>query len=730
MMRRRFEVLLALLALMAASVLTLSCSANRMHRPVSVEEHPDYSLAFIEFDDQGEPWAPSQLDRALGLLESHNRSDFGAALVVYIHGWNNSASEKEEQEGKGSIYQFREILRRLKADHRQRYPGVDIPVVGVYIGWRGEVSTVPLVRQLSFYNRRGAAERIAGPSATEAIYRLLTTAKANPRSRSVLIGHSFGSMILERALSQSVVSALLAAPGEELIFPADLVVLFNPAGSAIQTKQLVDILARNRLKTFRFDEEGRRIERPLLLSFTSATDKATKNYFPMGMTVKGASKKFRAYGAEFCSPISKQGYLYSHTAGHTPPLFSHEIAVDAKKYPGTPTSGEEGSTAPVFETEYDPLTQQMSMAFEGTEHRFTIRRKPRALNDTPYWIMQAPPELIPNHSDILTDDTFALIEAILPYSGALQEDVTTTLIKEDGVRPVAVVPRVDGGALFLDRSRAVYSLGPDSIHPVFVSCMREELDPSNAIGFHVAANLAYAAVATPVNPEGTRCRTKVFEFEIESEGYRQLNQMRLAGDECYTAAAFDVPGKQVYLSLITEEGPSLHAAEMTEDLPRPRKITFFPGSLPATTLFYEATGRRLFAAQAESGELWAVDPEESEPRVRLLAEDLGWPLALGYSKPAQRLYVTDAKNQRLWSLECSGQCQEPTVFLQSESLENPTTLAVGLDGTLWLGDLRDQTLQTITPQGEVERTVYSFSGAQAPSPVPAIPGPEGDIPPR
>jgi hypothetical protein len=729
-MRDRSTSLWVLPAVLLTGICALSCTANQMHRSVSIEENPEYSLAFIEFDDQGEPWAPSQLDRALALIERNNRSGFGSALVVYIHGWNNSASEKEEKEDTGSIYQFREILQRLKADHRQRFPEFDIPVVGVFIGWRGEVSSVPLIRQLSFYNRRGAAERIAGPPATETIYRLLTTARANPRSRSVLIGHSFGSMILERALSQSVVGALLAAPGEELVFPADLVVLFNPAGSAMQTKQLVDILARNRLKTFRYDEEGRRIERPLLISVTSATDKATKNYFPMGMGVKGVSKKFRAYGAEFCSAISNQSYLYSHTAGHTPALYSHEIAVSAKRYPGTSASGEDGSAAPVFESEYDPMSQQMSLAFEGAEHRFTIRRKPRALNDTPYWIMQAPPELIPNHSEILTADTFALIEAILPYSGALQEDITTTLVKEDGVRPVAVVPRVDGGALFLDRSRAVYSLGPDSIHPVFVSCMREELDPSNAIGFHVAANLAYAAVAKPANAEGTKCRTQLFEFEIESEGYRQLSQMRLVGDDCFTAAAFDIPGKQVYLSLASEDGPGLYAADMTEDLPRPREITFLPGTLPATALFFEATKGRLFAAQAESGELWAVDLGESEPRVRLLAENLGWPLALGYSKPMQRLYVTDAKNQRLWSLDCSGRCKEPTVFLQSESLENPTTLAVALDGTIWLGDLKDQTLQTITPEGVVDRTIYSFSGAHSSSVTPVTHSPEGGVQPR
>jgi hypothetical protein len=567
------------------------------------------------------------------------------------------------------------------------------------------------VRELSFYNRRGAAERIAGPSATEAIYRILTTARENPRTRSVLIGHSFGSMILERALSQAVISALLATPGEELIFPADLVVLFNPAGSAIGTKQLVDMLARNRLKTYRFDESGRRIERPLMLSFTSATDRATRTFFPLGMSVKGMSKKFRDYGAEYCSPISKQKYLYSHTAGHTPGLFSHEIEVSEKRY-GHPWAEDESSDLPpISETEYDPATQQVSLSFEGAEHRFTIRRKSRALNDTPYWIMQVPRELIPNHSEILTPETYGLNEAILVFSGALQDDISTTLVKEDGVRPVAVVPRADGGALFLDRSRAVYNVGPESVHPIFVSCIREELDPTNAVGFHVAGHLAYAAIVRPTSASREKCVSEIYEFEVDKAGYRQVSQRRLASDECFEAAGFDIPGRRVFLSLAGQDGPEILSAELTEEQPRPRRLSLLPGSLPATSLFFEATGRRLFAAQVESGELWVVHLEGPVPQLGLIDDDLGWPMALGFSKQTQSLYVTDAKNQRLWSLDCRQRCQAPTIFLQSESLENPTTLSVALDGTIWLGDLKNQTLSTIRPDGSIDRTIRSFSGA-------------------
>lgn len=700
------------LALLTAGLLALSCTAHRMHRPVSVEDHPDYSLAFIEFDDQGELWSPSQLDSALAHLE-HLNSGPGVALVVFVHGWNNDASTREEQPEDGSIYQFRKILSRLNDDIEERFPGIGIPVMGIYLGWRGRVSNVPLIREASFYNRRGAAERIAGASATEAIYRILTTMRVNPSARSVLIGHSFGSMILERALAQAAISALLASPQQELIFPADLVVLLNPAGSASQTKQMVDILARNRLKTYRFDQSGNRYERPLLVSFTSKTDKATSLFFPVGMSIKAMNKKFRDYGQEFCSPIAKQQYLYTHTAGHTPALHSHEVTVGPKRPPsGTGESADsEGGSNANYRAEYDPRTQQMALSFDGEEHSFSIRRKPRALNDTPYWIMQVPPELIPNHSAVLTEDTFRLMEAVLTLSGTYDAGVTTTVVREDGVRPVAVVPRPDGGALFLDRSRAVYSVRPGSERPVFLSCLSQSIDPSQGIGFHVAGHLAYAAISRPAGGTSAKCLTEMYEFQVENDGYQELSRLRFAGTECFRAAAFDVPGKRAFLSFDGEEGPGLWAADLTQDSPKPQKLLDLPGGTPATALLFDASHRRLFAVQGETGTLWMVPADQETPRLRFVADTLGYPIALGYGRRTQRLYVADARGQRIWALDCGEQCDDPQVFFDSEALEAPSTLAVALDGTLWLGDMQSQTLLTIAPDGTVTNRIHSLSGA-------------------
>jgi hypothetical protein len=93
-----------------------------MYRTVSVEEHPGYSLAFIEFDDQGELWAPSQLDRALNHLERLNQSEDGIALVLFVHGWNADASPREEKEGPGTVYRFRALLDRLDRGIRREVP--------------------------------------------------------------------------------------------------------------------------------------------------------------------------------------------------------------------------------------------------------------------------------------------------------------------------------------------------------------------------------------------------------------------------------------------------------------------------------------------------------------------------------------------------------------------------------------------------------------------------------
>lgn len=679
----------------------ISCAANRMYHPISIEECPDYSLAFIELDDQGELWAPSQLERAVDLIERLQvRSPI--ALQVFVHGWNNSAAPREEASESGTLYQFRRLLTKVHEAIETR-TGMHVPVVGVFVAWRGRVSSVPLLRELSFFNRRGAAERIAGASATEVLYRILTAARKNPGSRSVVSGHSFGAAIVEQTLSQAIIGSLLTAPGSEVPFPADLVVLFNPASSASSTKQLVDILARNRLKTYRVDEQGNRYERPLLISFTSEADVATRLFFPLGMKAKALSKRFRRYGSEQCSPVSSQRWLYTHTAGHTLGLHSHRVTVDPR------SADPERSDSPAmpgaelrYSTDYDPVTRQVGFSFDGSRYRFTISKKPRALNDTPYWIMRVPRELIPDHGTIFTDDTIALVNAIFELTGVLKAGTATTLVREDGVRPVAVLPRPDGTALFLDRSRRLYAVHRDSPRPIFLGCFSEEIDPSDAIGLRVAGELVYVAVRRSGGAAPhARCQTTVYPFQTQADSYRSGQALRISGSECFVAAAFDLVNGRVYLS--SEDAPTLFVADLEDRGAKPQALVTVPADEPLGALHFELAGHRLFAlgVQETRGVLWEVDLSGDPPEAMAVSSRFGRPSALAFDAGRQRLYVTDAESGRIWSMDCHGRCGEPELWLESELLANPAILEVGLDGTLWVGDAESRLVLAIAPDGEI-----------------------------
>ncbi|MGB7490198.1 MAG: SMP-30/gluconolactonase/LRE family protein, partial [Thermoanaerobaculia bacterium] len=160
------------------------------------------------------------------------------------------------------------------------------------------------------------------------------------------------------------------------------------------------------------------------------------------------------------------------------------------------------------------------------------------------------------------------------------------------------------------------------------------------------------------------------------------------------------------------EGPGLWVADLTQDSPKPEKLLDLPGGTPATALHFDTSHGRLFAAQGASGTLWIVRADTETPRLQFVADTLGYPITLEYGQGQQRLYVADARGQKIWALDCADRCEDPWVFLDSEDLETPSTMAVALDGSLWLGDLQGQALLTISPDGTVTNRVHSLSGSR------------------
>jgi len=233
MRARKFcRLILGLLSLAAAG-----CLPNAPYRlrdaaveSRSSEEKRDYDLAYIEFDEQGDFWDRDQLRRAVDLVKQVPQEK-KPLLVLYVHGWQNNASDASSD-----VPQFHRVLEKLARTRSVH----DYQVVGVYLGWRGKQAYDPLLKIISFKNRKDAAMRMGGSNTiTEAIFRVVYEARLKSGARTILIGHSFGALVVERAVEQAMTGGLLNGTP---ILPADLVLLVNSAAESIYAKEMRDMM--------------------------------------------------------------------------------------------------------------------------------------------------------------------------------------------------------------------------------------------------------------------------------------------------------------------------------------------------------------------------------------------------------------------------------------------------------------------------------------------------------
>src|SRR5439155_191070 len=106
---------------------------------------------------------------------------------------------------------FREVHRYLAQGEKDG--GRNRAVVGVYLGWRGLSLKIPLIQWATFWTRKAAAERIGEAQALETLTALEDLDRelqknGRPDSRLILLGHSFGSTLFQRARN-SIQSGLM-----------------------------------------------------------------------------------------------------------------------------------------------------------------------------------------------------------------------------------------------------------------------------------------------------------------------------------------------------------------------------------------------------------------------------------------------------------------------------------------------------------------------------------------
>ncbi len=390
-------------------LMLIGCKSVQAYHPVkSVIHGENFSNAFIEFDDQGELLRPGQITNATAAIKAAGP----VLLVGYVHGWKNNAAFDND-----NVIHFTNML----AGFAQYLPNKKLKVFGVYFGWRGDpvAWNDPIswtARQLSFWSRHAAAERVAGTSATEAIYSIMQAANANTNSRVVLIGHSFGGLILEKALAQAMVSTLYSKTNTANVKPpADLVLLVNPAASSIEAREFISMLGRlpatappadTNASVSTFDSNH-----PLIISATSTGDWATGVLFPLSMWFSGLPKSFHDYDTNDVFPGS-QFYFYRTTPGHNHELLSHQIRIT-----GRPETTKHATLEQERITIRENLAPRASrFDFRINDYQYHIQPITNALNQTPYWDMQVPRTIIKDHDDVLTERFTGFVAALLSVS--------------------------------------------------------------------------------------------------------------------------------------------------------------------------------------------------------------------------------------------------------------------------------------------------------------------------
>ena len=232
-------------------------------------ETPEYTMRFVEADDEGWLWSPQQANDAIDTVTA-SAAKVDTFVVLFVHGWHHSSRCCDDNiEGfKDTLTQLHSQL--LKLSSRATSPGTNpgagraenFRLIGIYVAWRG-ASLPGFLDYVTFWGRKSAAQRTGEVDLREFLDRLnqvyrrhnqvaAKTAGQTPNAAPntflglVTIGHSFGGQVLLRSVSAALeqeLQSVTPTPGYLRSDPAtqpqplnrplhgfgDLVVLVNPA---------------------------------------------------------------------------------------------------------------------------------------------------------------------------------------------------------------------------------------------------------------------------------------------------------------------------------------------------------------------------------------------------------------------------------------------------------------------------------------------------------------------
>ncbi len=257
----------------------------------------NYLVGYVEFDDQG--WFHDKRQRNVifdaiandrEAYRKQTKKDRQYLVTVFAHGWKHNASGSDQ-----NVKEFNKLLERLDVQEQllSRKENRDArKVVGIYLAWRGASLKIPLLEDLTFWNRKNAGERVGDRSAKQFLMEI-NNLRANlngwkesdnlassSQTQLILIGHSFGGLLMYHALHTELMDrelhVELKKDGKFGFDTAksfgDFILLVNPAFEGSAYEPLFEA-AKSRC----FPGQ----ERPIMAIVTSKSDWATGIAFPL-----------------------------------------------------------------------------------------------------------------------------------------------------------------------------------------------------------------------------------------------------------------------------------------------------------------------------------------------------------------------------------------------------------------------------------------------------------------
>ena len=278
-----------------------------------------YELAVVEFDDQGRCYDRGQMDAVAQRLEALAPYDPPQAgqdviLVVFVHGWQHNARSDDD-----NLSAFRALLSKtVEYEKSATAPGAKPrPVMGVFVGWRGlsDYGLGDVLADATFWGRQAAGQRVAVGSVRELFGRLRhyrnRQQKRGGNPLLVIVGHSFGGMIVFSALAQSLIQAASGPVGRVTPEFADLVLLVNPAIEAARYIPIYDLVMGPAFK-------ARTIKQlPVFICAQAENDLPVGMVFPLGNAGHAITEATIGELEKWC---------VRHALGFVPSFRTHSLA--------------------------------------------------------------------------------------------------------------------------------------------------------------------------------------------------------------------------------------------------------------------------------------------------------------------------------------------------------------------------------------------------------------------